>query len=283
MINITFLSSSPIRLILQLTTMFILIIVSITAQAQQADMLRVCADPNNLPFSNKNQQGFENKIAEIIANDLSLELEYVWFPQRMGFIRNTLKKWLDDKQRFACDLVIGVPRQFDISDTTIPYYRSSYTMLFKRTGLLANIYNQQDLAQLTINEKNKLRLAAFSPSPAVDWLQRYQLFERTEFFRMMNGDPDDYPGKLIQQLTADTFDIVFIWGPIGGYFSGQVNEKDLVVMTLISEENIKFDYEISMGLRRHDKRWKTRIENSLKVNKNKIDEILRKYGVPLIN
>ncbi|NRA72873.1 MAG: quinoprotein dehydrogenase-associated putative ABC transporter substrate-binding protein [Gammaproteobacteria bacterium] len=283
MINITFLSSSPIRLILQLTAILILTNTSITAQAQQPDTLRVCADPNNLPFSNKKQQGFENKIAEVIANDLSLELEYVWFPQRMGFIRNTLKKWLDDKQRFACDLVIGVPRQFDISDTTVPYYRSSYTMLFKRTGLLANIYNQQDLAQLTINEKNKLRIAAFSPSPAVDWLQRYQLFERTEFFRMMNGDPNDYPGKLVQQLTTNKFDIVFIWGPISGYFSQQANEKSLVVMALTSEENIKFDYEISMGLRRHDRLWKIRIEDSIKVNKRKIDEILRKYGVPLIN
>ena len=104
------------------------------AQEPTEDVLRVCSDPNNLPYSNRAQEGFENKIAELIAADLKRDLEYTWFPQRMGFIRNTLKFWDDELGRFRCDLVIGVPAGFDISDTTTPYYRSTYAIVLKADG-----------------------------------------------------------------------------------------------------------------------------------------------------
>nr|WP_232313453.1 hypothetical protein [Enterovibrio coralii] len=126
------------------------------------DKLRVCADPNNLPYSNRDQQGFENKIAEQLGDYFGLDVEYVWFPQRMGFIRNTLKNWSDDNGRFACDLVIGVPAQFDIAATTKPYYRSAYSLLIRNDGELANVKTQQDLANLPDDVKKKLKVAAFS-------------------------------------------------------------------------------------------------------------------------
>jgi len=136
----------------------------------ETQVLRVCSDPNNLPYSNKAQEGFENKIAELLANHLSLRVEYTWFPQRMGFIRNTLKKWDDDYQRFSCDLVMGVPAGFDMSATTAAYYSSSYAIVLKEDGPLANVKTVEQFSSLPLTTKKNLRIGAFTQSPAVDWL-----------------------------------------------------------------------------------------------------------------
>lgn len=117
------------------------------------DALRVCSDPNNLPYSNRAEEGFENKLAELIASDLKHELEYTWFPQRMGFIRNTLKYWDNEEERFRCDLVMGVPVGFDRSDTTMPYYRSTYVMVFKAKGPLAGIDTAEAFSALPMEQK----------------------------------------------------------------------------------------------------------------------------------
>ena len=252
-------------------------------QGPEKNILRVCADPNNLPYSNRQEQGFENKIATLIAADMQAELEYTWFPQRMGFIRKTLKSWDDEQGRFLCDLVIGVPEGFDISDTTDSYYRSTYALVFKTTGPLAPIHSAAELAGLPQEQKQKLRIGAFAPSPSVDWLTRYGLFEQTTFYQVMTGDPDYYPGKMIEdELIPGNLDAVLIWGPIGGYFASENPAAGLRLVPLVSEPGIRFDYAMSMGVRRRENDWKNRVEKSIADNREEILAILRQYQVPLI-
>lgn len=244
------------------------------------DTLRVCADPNNLPYSNKALEGFENKIAEQLGNYLGLEVEYVWFPQRMGFIRNTLKNWSDDNGRFACDLVIGVPAQFDIAATTKPYYRSAYSLLFKQAGPLADVDSQQALADLPDSVKQSLKVAAFSPSPAVAWLRENGFRDNTTFFRIMNGDPEDYPGKLVQRVADNEFDVLVIWGPIAGYFAK--DQPDIAVIPMTSEGSNVFDFTISMGVRYGEQPWKETVEMAMDANAPQIAMILQDYGIPIV-
>jgi len=253
------------------------------ANGSPIETLRVCADPNNLPYSNKQQQGFENKIAELLAADLSLELEYTWFPQRMGFIRNTLKRWDDDQQRFSCDLVIGVPAGFDMSDTTASYYASTYAIVLKEKGPLAHVKTVDDFANLPIEQKRKLTVGAFTRSPAIDWLTKYDLFESTEFLRIMSGDINYYPGKVIEdELIPGNMDAVVMWGPIAGYFASVNPDAGIRVIPMVNQTDFHFEFAMAMGLRRGDKDLKTRIQKSVKDNQNAIQKILQRYEVPIV-
>ena len=255
------------------------------AQAEKLpqDVLRVCSDPNNLPYSNRAEEGFENKIAELIAADLQRDLEYTWFPQRMGFIRNTLKFWDDEQGRFRCDLVIGVPAGFDISATTAPYYRSTYAIVIKAQGPLSHIHSAKQLGELPTEQKQGLRVGAFAPSPSVDWINRSVFFEHTTFYKVMTGDPDYYPGKIIEEeLIPGHLDVVLIWGPIAGYFARQNPAAALRVMPLMSEPGMRFDFAMAMGVRRRENDWKGLIEKSIADNREAIMGILRQYQVPLV-
>ncbi len=254
-----------------------------TGIARAEDVLRVCSDPNNLPYSNRAEQGFENKIAEVIAADLKHDLEYTWFPQRMGFMRNSLKFWDDELGRFRCDLVIGVPAGFDISDTTMSYYRSSYAIVIKAQGPLSHIHSADQLAGLGAEQKQNLRVGAFTPSPSVNWIDRAGFFENTTYYKVMTGDPDYYPGKIIEEeLIPGKLDMVLIWGPIAGYFSSINSDAELRVIPLMSRPGMRFDFAMAMGLRRGEKVWKMRIEKAIADNQQAIMDILKEYQVPLI-
>ncbi len=247
------------------------------------DALRVCSDPNNLPYSNRSEEGFENKIAELIASDLELKLEYTWFPQRMGFIRNTLKNWDDEQGRFRCDLVIGVPEGFDMSDTTVPYYRSTYVMVLKAKGPLAGVNTAEALTALPLAQKKGLRIGAFTRSPAVDWLTEFGLFENTTFYQIMSGDVDYYPGKIIEdELIPGNLDVVLMWGPIAGYFTSRHPDAGLRVIPMQSQAQFQFDFAMAMGVRRREQAWKNRIEQSLADKREAILGILDQYQVPVV-
>ena len=264
----------------------LLLLISMSmARAEEApeQVLRVCSDPNNLPYSNRAEQGFENKIAELIAADLKRDLEYTWFPQRMGFMRNTLKFWDDELGRFRCDLVIGVPAGFDISDTTKPYYRSTYAIVIKANGPLSHIHSAEQIAGLDAEKKKNLRVGAFAPSPSVNWIDRSGLFEQTTYYKVMTGDPDYYPGKIIEEeLIPGNLDMVLIWGPIAGYFASQNTNAALRVIPLMSGQGMRFDFAITMGVRRRENVWKARIEKSISDNHEAIMEIFKEYQVPLV-
>ena len=122
------------------------LVLAATAQAAEPEqVLRVCQDPNNLPFSNRALQGFENKIAALLAADLGWKIEYTWYPQQMGFIRNTLRAREADSEQYKCDLVTGVPSGFDMGAITKPYYRSTYAMAYVKGNGLDGVHAPEDL------------------------------------------------------------------------------------------------------------------------------------------
>jgi quinoprotein dehydrogenase-associated probable ABC transporter substrate-binding protein len=247
------------------------------------DALRVCADPNNLPFSHKNRQGFENKIAELFARQLNLPIEFTWFPQRIGFIRNTLRATEPETERYKCDIVMGVPSGFELTDTTAPYYRSTYALVYVKGGGLDDIASARAVVELPLKRRNALRIGVFAPSPAVDWLLKNGMIEQQVAFQIMSGDPERYPGELIEkELVAGHVDMAIVWGPIAGYFAKVLDTIPVVVILLESEPGIQFDYEMSMGVRHGDREWKREIEALLERTKPEIRKILEEYNVPLL-
>ena len=156
--------------------------------------LKVCADPNNPPFSVKDGSGYENKIAELFASELGQTLEYTWFPQRLGFIRNTLKAKLPDTEEYKCDVVMGVPAGFEMAATTKPYYRSTYVLVYKKSGPLQGIKAPADIDKLARETKTKLRIAMFDGAPGTTWLLNHGLIGQGCDFRADRGGVGD-PGQ----------------------------------------------------------------------------------------
>ncbi|SAL16192.1 substrate-binding domain-containing protein [Caballeronia humi] len=245
-------------------------------------VLRVCADPNNMPLSNNKGEGYENKIASQMASDFGYKLEYTYFPQRMGFVRRTLRDKVPDTERFKCDLIIGVPKGYDLTATTRPYLHSTYAMVFPNRPEFASIQTPSDLTKLPPETLKKLRLGIFSRTPAVDWLLGNNLIEQAVSYQAQSGDPDAFPGEMIESdMKKGTVDVVFLWGPIAGYFVKRSNDT-VKLVPFQPTPGIRFDYEISMGVRYGEKAWKDKVDNWIGANQPKIDQILTSYQVPLL-
>jgi quinoprotein dehydrogenase-associated probable ABC transporter substrate-binding protein len=255
------------------------------AQAPAAEkVLRVCADPNNLPLSNRQQEGYENKIAELLAKDLGWKLDYTWFPQRMGFIRNTLRAKEPDSERFKCDLVIGVPVGFELASTTKPYYRSTYALAYVKGKGLDSVEVPEDLLKLDSAKLKSLRFGVFAQTPPVDWLLKRDLFEQAVSYTRQSGDPEQYPGEIVEKdLVEGKIDVAFVWGPIAGYFAKKAAAPGIAVVPLKSEHGIKFDYAIAMGVRFGEKDWRAQVEQLIEKNRGGIQAILASYGVPQLD
>lgn len=247
-------------------------------------VLRVCADPNNLPFSHRNREGFENKIAELFARELGWGLDYTWFPQRMGFVRNTLRARDPVTGSYKCDLIIGVPVGFELAATTRPYYRSTYAMVYVQGKSLDSVKTPEDLLKLEPARLKALKLGVFAQTPPVDWLLRNGLIDQAVPYQRMTGDPEDYPGEIIERdLVEGKIDVAFVWGPIAGYFAKRVNSPPLVVVPFKRDPQIKFDYAIAMGVRFGEREWKAQVEQLIEKNLPGIRAILRDYNVPLLD
>ncbi|THC39239.1 quinoprotein dehydrogenase-associated putative ABC transporter substrate-binding protein [Massilia sp. Mn16-1_5] len=260
------------------------------AQAQpspepgQDKVLRVCQDPNNLPLSNRKLDGFENKIAALFAQQLGWKLEHTWFPQRMGFIRNTLRAKEENSDRYKCDLVTGVAKGFDMAATTRPYYHSSYAMAYVRGKGLDGVRTLDDLLALDPAQRRKLRIGAFAGSPVTDWLLKNGLMEQVTWYQSQTGDAEQYPGQVIENdLASGKIDLAFAWGPIAGYFARNARTVPIAAIPLVSQPGIKFDFEIAMAVRHGDKDFRQRIDQLILANEAKIHAILEQYGVPLVD
>jgi mxaJ protein len=248
------------------------------------NVLRVCADPNNMPLSNRKGEGYENRIAELLARDLGWKLEYTWFPQRMGFIRNTLKARDPDLDRFKCDLVIGVPVGYELTLTTPAYYHSTWAMVIPKSKGLDGIHTPDDLLKIDPAQLKKLRFGLVGRSPPTDWLLKNNLIDQAVPFPTQSGDPDAYPGELIDtELAAGHFDIAFAWGPIAGYFAKHAKPPGMSMVPFPLDPDIKFDYKIAMGVRFGEKEWRDRIAGLIARDQKEIDAILLSYGVPLLD
>jgi quinoprotein dehydrogenase-associated probable ABC transporter substrate-binding protein len=252
------------------------------AAGVEREAFRVCADPNNLPFSHKNLQGFENKLAALWSERLGLPLQYTWFPQRIGFVRNTLRN-KDEHNVYKCDVVMGVVEGYDQLMTTKPYYRSTYALVYVKGRGLDDVQSDEDFLNLDNDRKARLRIAAFDQTPGPAWLSHHGMSEQMVPFQAMSGDPEDYPGKILEQaLTNDQVDAAIIWGPIAGYFAKQAEDVEMVIVPLHSEPGAKFDFAISAGVRRGEDDAKEELEKLMDETSGEIQALLESYNVPLL-
>ncbi len=268
---------------LRIAGCFVPMVLSALAHAAPVDAFKVCADPNSLPSSNKKLEGYENEIAKLFAEDLGVPLKFEWFPQRMGFIRNTLRNNDTADGSYKCDIVMGVVDNFELAATSKPYFTSSWAMVYVKGRGLDNIKTQEDLIKLSPEEKQSLRIGLFERSPAADWLLRHELMKYMTPYQIMSGNAADYPGKIIEDdLVADKINLTFVWGPIAGFFAKKSKNHEVVVIPLKSEDGIKFDYRIAMAVRFGEKEWKDQINQLIDKHQTEIDRILSDYGVPLL-
>jgi mxaJ protein len=260
-----------------------------TAHAQAAapeaaprTAFRVCQDPNNLPFSNLAGDGFENRIAELFGRDLGLPVTYYSFPNRLAFIRNTLRYRLPEED-YRCDVVLGVPAGFDQVSATKPYYRSTYALVFPKGRGMDGVRTSDDLLALPPEKLRALRIGVYDRSPASQWLARHGLVDRGVPYPMMNPDPEQYPGQIIERdLAQGRIDAAIVWGPIAGYFARRVRSPELLVAPMKSEPGLPFDFSMAMGVRYGEPQWKKQIEDLIARHRVEILAILREYGVPLV-
>lgn len=259
------------------------------ASAQNAEAppkreaFRVCQDPNNLPFSNTNAEGIENKIAEVFGKALGLPVTYYSFPQRLAFIRNTLRYKLPG-QDYPCDVVMGVPAGFDQVSVTKPYYRSTYALIYAPGKGLDHVKTGEDFLKTDRAVLGKLRIGLYDRSPASAWLSKHGLVDSGVPYQIMNADPAQYPGEIIEKdLAAGKIDAAVVWGPIAGFFAKRVKSPQLTVVPLRSEPGVKFDFEMAMGVRYGEREWKQQIESLIESKKPEIAAILKDFGVPVVD
>ena len=244
--------------------------------------LKVCQDPNNLPYSNLQGEGFENRIAELFARDLGLPVVYYSFPNRLAFIRNTLRYKLPD-QDYPCDLVMDVPAGFDQVSATRPYFTSSYALVFPKGKGLDHVRTSDDLLALPAEKLRTLRIGLYDRSPGSQWLARHDLVDRGVPYSIMQPDPEQYPGQIIERdLASGKIDAAIVWGPIAGFFARRVRSPQLQLASMRSEPGLPFDYSIAMGVRYGEPKWKQLVEGLLAKHHDEILAILREFGVPLV-
>jgi mxaJ protein len=252
------------------------------AQDAPRQALRVCQDPNNLPLSNTAGEGIENRIAEVFGKALGLPVTYYSFPQRMGFIRNTLRFKLPG-QDFACDIVMGVPLGFDQVSVTKPYYHSTYALVYAQGRGLDQVRSAEDFLKLDRALLGKLRIGVYDRSPATEWLKRHGLVDSGVPYAMLSADPQQYPGEIIEKdLAGGKLDVAIVWGPIAGFFAKRVKTPALTVVPLRSEPGVRFDYQMAMGVRHGEREWKQQVEALIDSQREQIQAILQEFGVPLV-
>ena len=251
---------------------------SLTPVSRPSGVLRVCADPNNLPFSNQKGEGFENKIAELLARDLGERIEYTWWAQRRGFFRNTLRAG-------TCDLVIGVPAAFEMALTTRPYYRSTYVFLSRKDRhLKLTSFDDPSLKKLKIGVQ--IIGDDFTNAPPAHALSRRNIVGNVKGYTVY-GDysQPNPPARIVDPVAKGDVDVAIVWGPLAGYFAKQSHVPLAIVPVSpqIDQPFLPFVFDISMGVRRDDQELKDQVEQVLEKRRDEVDRILRDYAVPRVD
>jgi quinoprotein dehydrogenase-associated probable ABC transporter substrate-binding protein len=232
--------------------------------------LRVCADPSDLPFSNQQGEGFENKIAELFARELALPVEYVWFPQVTGFMRNTLLAG-------RCDVVMGTVAGDEDVETTSPYYFTGYVIVF-RNGSDWSFTGWDD------PKLKEMRIGLIARTPPADLLLRHALLTRAVPYPLTVDTRADSPSRrMLADIASGTIDAGLLWGPLAGYYI-QHDKLPLSMVLLKSEPSApRLDFHIAIGLRRNEIDWRRRLNSLIHAKQGEITQILADYGVPLLN
>jgi quinoprotein dehydrogenase-associated probable ABC transporter substrate-binding protein len=249
-----------------------ILIFGVAASAQNTTVLRVCADPDKLPFSSQAREGFENRIAELLARELGARLEYTWMAERGAFIKNSLN---DDK----CDVLIGVPVTLGSVLATTPYYRSTYVFVARQDRALhiKSLYDDR-LANLRIG----IHAVGNDFAPPAYLLGKRGLFVNLVTFRMYGaaGEPN-HPGQILEAVSNGEIDVAVVWGPLAGYFATrQSRPLEVTPVTPSDFPPVPFTFEISAAVRTGNVGLKNRIDRVLERQCRVIQKILSDYHVP---
>jgi mxaJ protein len=249
----------------------------LAGSAANARDLRVCADPNNLPFSNDRGEGFENRLAELIARDLNARLTYVWQAQRRGFLRETLKAG-------RCDLVPGIMAEVEMLRTTVPYYRSTYAFV-TRAG-------ETEIASLDDPALRRLRVGVQligddgSNTPPAHSLSRRGIVDNVRGY-MIYGDyaEPNPPARIIEAVALGEIDVAIAWGPLAGYFAPR--QKTPLVLTPVTPQadgpRLPMVFDIALGVRKEDAPFRDELNGLINRHRAEIDTLLASYGVPRLD
>jgi mxaJ protein len=237
-------------------------------QQAAATSLRVCGDPDNLPYSNDRLQGFENRIASVVARDLGVEPSYTWWPHQRGLVKNTLEAG-------TCDVIFGIPHDLETILPTKPYYTSTY-VIAQRKG------SGHPITSLDAPELKTLRIGVYANTPVEESLGRRGLVDHLTAYSLFfdpTGDRDR-PAKLLDDLVAGTVDVALPWGPLAGYYAKKLNAP-IEMSALPSEPGVPLSFSISMGVKKGNRDLKNRLEAAIDHRQAEIRSVLEEFGVPL--
>ena len=247
------------------------------AGASARSPIRVCADPNNMPFSNRQRQGFENRIAGVVAHDLGRPLTYFWLPQRRGFVRNSLAAG-------QCDMVVGVPAGYRLTQTTRAYYRSSYAFVSRSARHLhIDSFDDARLPALTIG----IQLIGndYNNPPAAQALASRHLARNVRGFPVYGDYSKAEPQRgIVDAVARGAVDVAVVWGPVAGYFGRREHVAiDVVPVSATGDDTAPapFAFDIAMGVRREDDALRDALDAIIVRRRGEIRQILAAYGVPL--
>ncbi len=270
-------STHTLRLLLVLalqTALFVALPSTVHAQTSelvQKSLLRVCADPANLPFSSEDRTGFENKIADLIGEKLNVPVVYEWFPQATGFVRQTLaaKK---------CDIIMGYAQGHELVQNTNHYYRSAYVMLHRRDGKLAGIKSLDD------KRLRSSRIGVIAGTPPATVLALNALLGNVEPYPLVVDRRHESPAeRMVKDLKSGKIDVALLWGPIGGHLAHR-SGGDIAVVPLVNEtKGPRMAYRITFGVRRGEIEWKRKLNELIKQNQVAINKIMLDFGVPILD
>lgn len=234
-------------------------------------VLRVCADPANMPFSNQKAEGFENKIAGIIGDELGVPVEYTWFPQAVGFARNTLLAK-------RCDLIIGTGQADDLVLNTNHLYRSAYALIYPSNGPLKGVESIFDPRL-----KGK-RIGVVQGSPPANLVAKAGLMAKAKPYRLMVDRRYESPAEeMTKDIRSGDIDAGLLWGPIAGFFADKGGEPLTVVPLVKDDKKSRVEFRITMGVRQGEDVWKRQLNDVIRKRQADIDRVLLDYGVPLID
>src|SRR5882757_3550443 len=234
-------------------------------------VLRVCADPHNLPFSNEKLEGFENKLAELFAEKLNKKLDYMYFPQATGFVRVTLGS-------HRCDVIMGFPQGDDLAQGTNPYYRTAYALVAKQGSGLDDVATLEDERL----KRKHIGIVAGTP-PATNMAANGLMMNAKPYPLMIDTRVDSSAQAMIGDLEKGEIDAGILWGPMAGFYAKNANPP-LHVTPLVKETaGPRLIYRIGMGVRAADQNWKRQLNRLIQENQPAINKILLDFGVPLLD
>jgi mxaJ protein len=237
-------------------------------------VLRVCADPNNLPYSNEKREGFENRIAELVARELKAEPRYTWWAQRRGYIRNTIRAGL-------CDVYIGMPTGLDMLLLTRPYYRSTYAFVTKRNGPRVASFDDPKLKRLRIGVQ--IIGDDYANAPPAEALTHRGIVKNVRGYTVIGDyhEPNP-PSRIVRAVAKGEVDVAVVWGPLAGYFARKspVPLRVVPVTPEVDVPYLPFVFDIAMGVRRGDTVLRDSLDAVIARRQHDIDRILADYGVP---